>query len=88
MNLHVVKRGLVAELRDKISSNLDRYLEGNFDDILLPEYVIAVKDTKLNLDEITKLTPQSGGSYDAQNSQIVYSALSGITRYLARDERL
>jgi len=88
MNLHVVKRGLVAELRDRISSNLDRYLEGSFDDILLPEYVIAVKDTELNLDEISRLTPQSGGSYDAQNSMLVYSALNGITRYLARDERL
>ena len=88
MNLHVVKRGLVAELRDKIDKNLDRYLSGNFDHVLLPEYVIAVRDTKINLDLVSKLNPQSGGNVDADNALIVFNALQGLSRYLARDERL
>jgi hypothetical protein len=88
MNLHVVKRGLMAELRSGISTNLDRYLEGNFDDILTPELVIAVKDTEVDLELITKLKPESGGEIDVENSLVIYEALKGINRYLARDERL
>ncbi len=88
MNLHVVKRGLVAELRNRIEANLDRYLEGDFEDILTPDYVIAVKDTAIDLEALTKLQPLSGGEIDAENAQIVYGALQGINRYLARDERL
>ena len=88
VNLHVLKRGLVAELRDKIEKNLDRYLSGNFEDFLLPEHVIAVKETEIDFDSISKLNPQSGGSSDAENALLVFNALHGLTRYLARDERL
>ena len=88
MNLHVVKRGLVAELRDKIDRNLERYLTGDFDDILLEEYVIAVKDTEIDLEELAKLIPKSGGVFDADNAMLVHKSLKGINRYLARDERL
>jgi len=88
MNLHVVKRGIVAELRDKIEKHYDRYVSGDFSDILKPEYAIAVKDTEVDLDELARLTPKSGGEYDAENALIVFNAIKGINRYLARDERL
>lgn len=88
MNLHVVKRGLVAELRDKIEQNMERYLSGNFDDILLPDYVIPVKETEIDLELIKALNPISGGEVDVENSLIIYKAIKGINRYLARDERL
>lgn len=88
MSLHVVKRGLVADLRAKIDQNIDRYVSGNFDDLLLPEYVIAVKDTKLDTELLGQLVPKSGGEYDVSNALTVYTALKGLTRYLARDERL
>lgn len=88
MNLHVVKRGLMAELRDKIEQNLDRYVSGTFEDILLPEYVIPVKETEVDLDLLNKLNPKSGGEVDVENALLVYDALKGINRYLARDERL
>ena len=54
----------------------------------LPEYVIAVKQTKIDFDSISKLNPQSGGNSDAENALLVFNALHGLTRYLARDERL
>lgn len=88
MNLHVVKRGLVADLREKIQKNLDRYVSGDFEDILTSDYVIPVKETEINIDEISQLVPKSGGNFDVDNSLIVYGALKGINRYLARDERL
>lgn len=88
MNLHVVKRGLVAELRNKIEANLDRYLEGDFQDILTPDYVIAVKDTEIDLDALKGLQPLSGGEIDVENALLVYGSLKHINRYLARDERL
>jgi hypothetical protein len=88
MNLHVVKRGLVAELRDKIEANLERYVSGNFDDILKEELVIPVKGTELDLTILEKMEPKSGGNYDVENALLIFSAIKGITRYLARDERL
>lgn len=88
MNLHVVKRGLVAELRDKIEQNIERYVSGSFEDILQTEYVIPVKETEVDLDLLAKLNPKSGGEIDVENALLVYSALKGINRYLARDERL
>jgi hypothetical protein len=86
--LHVVKRGMVAELRDKIEDNLERYVAGDFSDLLTSEYVIPVKETLIDLKAISALDPQSGGDTDVKNAKIVFSAISGLTRYLARDERL
>lgn len=88
MNIQVVKRGLVAELRDKVSNNLERYLEGDFTDILKADYVIPVKDTEIDIDLLNTLIPRSGGDVDAENALIVRKALKGLTRYLARDERV
>jgi hypothetical protein len=88
MTLKIVKRGLVADLRNKIEENLDRYLTGDFEDILRDEFVIPVKDTEIDLEEISKLVPKSGGTFDVENALIVSGALKGVSRYLARDERL
>jgi hypothetical protein len=87
-NLHVVKRGAVANLRSSIEKNIDRYLEGDFNDILLPEVVIPVKDTCFDLDALQSMVPESGGGNDYRNSVRIYSAIKGLSRYLARDERL
>jgi len=78
----------MAELRDKIDLHLDRYVDGNFNDILLDEYVIPVRDTTIDMELISKLNPKRGGEVDVENSLLVYEALKGINRYLARDERL
>jgi hypothetical protein len=88
MNLHVVKRGLMAELLDQIDNNLERYLTGTFEDILKPEYVIAVKDTEIDIAMLSRLNPKRGGEVDVDNALVVYGALKGVNRYLARDERL
>jgi hypothetical protein len=88
MNLHVVKRGLMAELLDQIDNNLERYLTGTFEDILKPEYVIAVKDTEIDIAMLSQLNPKRGGEVDVDNALVVYGALKGVNRYLARDERL
>lgn len=86
--LHIVKRGLVSSLRDGIATNLERYVAGDFSDILTPEYVIGVKDTYVDLDQLRNLIPRSGGKNDVANAKIVYSSIKGLNRYLARDERL
>lgn len=88
MNLHVIKRGLVAELRDKIDQNLDRYLHGDFNDMLPAEHVIPVKDTSVDIERLSLMSAKSGGEIDAENSLLVHDALKGMSRYLARDERV
>jgi hypothetical protein len=86
--LHVVKRGLVSSLRDSVEKNLERYVAGDFSDILTPEYVIGIKDTYVDLNQLQKLDPRSGGKNDVTNAKIVYGAIKGLSRYVARDERL
>jgi hypothetical protein len=84
----MVKRGLVSNLRDSVEKNLERYVAGDFSDILTSEYVIGVKDTYVDLSQLQNLDPRSGGENDVANAKIVYGAIKGLNRYLARDERL
>jgi hypothetical protein len=86
--VRLVKRGLVASLRENIERNIERYLNGNFHDILSVDYVIPVKGVSVDLELLQKLCPNSGGHVDVENAKIVHAAISGLTRYLARDERL
>lgn len=88
MSIKIIKRGLVADLKNKIEDNLERYLHGDFNDVFREEFVIPVKDTEVDLEALSTLIPKSGGLYDVENALIVYGALKGINRYLARDERL
>jgi hypothetical protein len=86
--LHVVKRGMVATLRDNVEKNLERYLTGDFSSLLTSEFVIPVKGTFVDLKLLEQLDPKSGGVTDVTNARIVYSSIQGLSRYLARDERL
>ena len=88
MELHVVKRGMVATLRDNIEKNLERYVAGDFSSLLTPEFVIPVKETFVDIKLLEKLGPRSKGEADVINSKIVFSSIQGLSRYLARDERL
>jgi hypothetical protein len=86
--LHVVKRGMVAALRDNVEKNLERYVAGDFSSLLTTEFVIPVKGTFVDLKYLEQLDPKSGGETDVANARIVYSSIQGLSRYLARDERL
>jgi hypothetical protein len=86
--LHVIKRGMVAFLRDNVENNIERYVSGDFSSILTPEYVIPVKGTSVDLMALSKLDPKSGGGVDVSNAKLVFSSINGLSRYLARDERL
>lgn len=86
--LHVVKRGMVATLRDNVEKNLEHYIAGDFSSILTPEYVIPVKGSFVDFESLKKLDPRSGGDTDVANAKIVFTSIQGLSRYLARDERL
>ena len=86
--LHVVKRGMVATLRDNIEKNLERYAAGDFSSLLTSEFVIPVKGTSVDVKLLEQLDPRSGGDTDVTNAKIVFSSIEGLSRYLARDERL
>jgi hypothetical protein len=86
--LHVVKRSMVSFLRDSIEKNLERYVAGDFSDILTSEYVVGVKDTFVDLERLKQLDPRSGGECDVANAKLVYESIPNLSRHLARDERL
>lgn len=86
--LNVLKRGMVATLRDNIERNLERYVAGDFSDLLTSEFVIPVKGTSVDLKLLEQLDPRAGGETDVANAKIVFESIHGLTRYLARDERL
>ena len=88
MSCKIIKRGVVQTLYETIANNLELYLEGSFEDILLDEHMGNVESLSFELSNLSGLIPKSGGQHDAENAYIVYKALNGMTPYLARDERI
>ena len=88
MNIQLLKRRVVEDLKKNINSNLERYLTTNFDDILIKENLIQLEGASVDDQLLKTLDPKSGGNIDVNNALIVYKAINGLNRNIARDERL
>lgn len=88
VEVKLVKRGLVASLRENVEKNIDRYLSGNFQELLSADHVIPVRGVHFDLERFGNMCPNPGGHVDVENAKIVHESITGLTRYLARDERL
>lgn len=88
MRISYIRHSLVDELHEDVEKNLDRYRDGNFDDLFSEERVKTMRTVSYDPAFPRLLVPASGGDNDARNSLLVYEALSGMTPYSARDERI
>lgn len=89
MRLNYLKESSLAELRNAVSSNIDRYRSdspfiGSFfssSDRWLCESAVAVQ-------ELPALDPKDTGLAEASNAIALHKALAGLTESQAADERL
>jgi hypothetical protein len=85
--ISLFKEQAVNELFEKVSENLDSYRSGDFDNL---------KDSNLFLEYSIDLDEEIAKSVDCSDDDLnevvccmaLHSSLSGVTPYLARDERL
>lgn len=88
--LKYVSELVLSDLVDHVPERLERYAKGDFLD-LASEFGWAVETTGVNLDrerlaelQLGATTPES----EVHNSLVVHDALKGITRSIAREERV
>lgn len=89
-NLKFLSDDTVSDLRDRISDNLDRYVNGNFLDRETENgWAIETRTVNVDTDRLSTLDGEARGA-DAEiaNSLIVFDALNGMTPSIAREERV
>lgn len=87
MKIRLLKTQTKLEFYNKVADNLDNYRNGNFDflnDDLSRYFEI---DQQLDLDKIACIRCEKEDDREAENCENMFSALSEMTPYLARDER-
>ena len=83
-----VEHATVQKLYADVEKNLDRYLAGDFDDLLADENVKMAQSVFLDSQPLKSLVHERGGENDAENALLVYRSLKGMTPTLAHDEGL
>ena len=89
MKLRFVRERALAELRNSIGDNLERYRSGKFDELSVDptlsfESGIAIKENILN----NLRAPKGDKNYDSENCAVMLDALGDLQPYEAADERL
>ena len=88
MKLKYLSEKVAADLLANIGKNLDRYREGNFEDLVEEGgWSIGLK-LDVNLDPLKNLVGETGVEAEVKNSLLVWSALSHMTPSLARENRI
>lgn len=92
--IRICKARVVESLRDDIENNLENYRTGDFAFLDQDASCYQELDVEADYDRLCVLNtasiPEGGiaSSAEAEHSKLVFEALSNITPYLAREERL
>jgi len=87
--LKLLSLATVDRLSRDITVNLDRYINGTFEDSA-KEHGWAIETTAAQWDEsvTTELSTEPSPEAEIKNSMLIYRALPGLTPAMARDERV
>jgi hypothetical protein len=88
IDVQLFKASTVADLYTSIAKNLEQYRSGSFDAMLHDTSLLLDSACKLDPILLTGVTCKSGDDNEVACCLGVTQGLSGITAYLARDERL
>jgi hypothetical protein len=78
----------IRELKGRIAENLNIYRNGDFSFLKDDPSRFFEIDYQIDIKEIAAVKCELTDALEVENCEHVYSALSGITPFLARDERL
>lgn len=88
MNVRFLKTLTIKELYDRVPDNLEEYRTGNFEFLMTDSSVYFEGDKEMGCDKLAKISCDDSDHKEVRNCELMYSALDGLTPYLARDERL
>lgn len=89
MKIKFLRERAVAELRAKVTANLDLYRSGNFDYLNLDPALSFNSEVELLEEELSELkSPLAAQNFESENCIVMLNALPDLTPYQAADERL
>jgi hypothetical protein len=86
--LKYIADATLAELEDKVEENLERYVNGNFQDLTRANGWSIELQLEVDLEPITKLDSQVSPEAEIKNSITVWKALSKLSPTLASENRI
>lgn len=88
MKANFLKASKVSELSSSIEANLEIYRNGSFDYLLTDP--TCYFETGLDIDEslLSKIDCEKDDLREVENCILIYNAITNMSHYLARDERL
>ena len=79
----------LEKLREEVSENLEAYRTGDFNYLLIDTSLFFESKLDIDTERLAQLsTPDGGELRDLENCQGCFDAMSGLTPYEGRDERL
>jgi len=87
-NIKLLRASAVAKLFNDVGKNLDLYRGGLFSDLLEDSSLFIDSNCGLDIQEAIKVSCVAGDQNEVQCCVHLSNGLSGVTAYLARDERL
>jgi len=86
MSIRILKQKKLNDLYENIDSNLDVYLNSDFNEFINNEEFTHQHDGQsFNIDKLRSIS--GGRDHDAKNARIIFDALEGIVPFLAKDLR-
>jgi hypothetical protein len=87
--LKLLSAELVETLASDVTANLDRYLNGAFEDMAKASgWAIETSLARWDPSVVNELRPESGPPAEIRNSLLIFQAFENMTPALAREERL
>lgn len=88
MKLKYLSEKVAADLLNNVGKNLDRYREGDFQDLVEEGGWSIELKLEVDLNPLNDLVGETGSEVEVSNSLLVWSALSHMTPSLARENRI
>lgn len=90
MGIRFLKTEAVADLLSRVEEDKDLYIQGTFDGYGLDSPLKSFESSgSVDIQELATMhSPSASDFYEAENSEIVFSAFRNITRYQAADSRM
>jgi len=83
-----VSQHVADDLWNRVPQNLNRYLEGNFEDLVIDSSWRFQLTTTYDPAPLMQLDPTEGPEFEVANSLRVWQSLSDLTPALAREDRM
>jgi hypothetical protein len=87
--IRFLRHSALEKLRETVPDNLDAYRAAGFPHLLLDHSLYFEGKFEIDTNSLSRLKfPEQGSLYDTENCQAAYAAMTALSPYEARDERV